>query len=261
MKNRLEIYILLGVITVLSIYIILREDQNLNYTTPKFSILDRNEITKITFDNIEITNTNKVWYLSSGYQVSESSIKRITAELASLKVIDKISDTEDYKRFGLDNVIILQVFKNDKMEINIQIGSTSSTGNYTYVKFPDEKGIFSIRGDIKALFGNGEDDLRSKRILTASNIEEVSINKSDAKISKSGEDLKDLQFLSSLEADSFKELPRDETLLTLSINGEGYNKSLIIYKEVEGKYPATSSDVDFPFTLPEYIVNKIIGIK
>ena len=225
------------------------------------SVIDRDEITKITFDDFELINSNKIWYLSSGYKASENSIKRITAELASLKVIDKISDTANYNRFGLDNPKILQVFKNDEMKINILIGSTSSTGNYTYIKFPEEKGIYSIRGNIKGLFGETEDDLRSKSILKVSKIEEVVIDNTESKIIKSGDDLKDLQFLTRLEANSFKDLPRDEVLLTLTVKSGSDNKSLIIYKDVNGEYPSTSSDVDFPFTLPAYLVNKIIDIK
>lgn len=261
MKNKLEIYILLGIIAVLSLYIILREDQNINYKIPKISLVKEDEITKIIFDKMELTTTDNIWYLPSGYKVAKNSINRIISELSGLRVIDKISDTEDYDRFSLGDPKVLQVFKNDKLVTNILIGSTSSTGNYTYIKFPDDKSVYSIRGDIKELFGEGETELRSKTILTATDIQEVIINNKDGEVVKTGEDLKDLQFLTSIEADSFKVLPRDETLLTLTIKvGESY-KSVIIYNKVENEYPATSSEVNFPFTLSENLVNKISDIK
>ncbi|QEN04684.1 hypothetical protein EW093_08185 [Thiospirochaeta perfilievii] len=131
MKNRVEIYILLGLIAIFSLYIILRKDQNINYQTPKLEDVKQGEVTKVTFNNLSIQKDGDNWYLPSGYKVDENSLKRVTNEVANIKIIDKISESDDLKRFGLETPLKLEVFKNQKSVIKLDIGSTSSTGNYT----------------------------------------------------------------------------------------------------------------------------------
>lgn len=261
MKNRVELYILSGIILLLSMYIIFREDRNINYTIPTLNTMAIEDITNITFDSIKLSQKNGEWYLSSGYPAAKASIKRVTTELVNLRIIDKISDSDNDRRFGLDAPKNLKVYNGEKVLIDLYIGSTSPTGNYTYIKLPNKTGVFSIRGDISNLFGKTEEDLRSKEILSLENPLEVTITKGEDVITKSEGDLSELDFLKNLKADSFKELARDEVLLTLSIKSDKESKSLIVYQNVDGQYPATSSQVDYPFTLPEYIVKKIEAIE
>jgi hypothetical protein len=172
-----------------------------------------------------------------------------------------ISQTGDYKRFGLDDSKELIVSKNDKTLLRLFIGSVSSTGNYTYIKLPDNQKIYSVRGDISRTFSKNEDELRDKTILTLGNVSEIIVTKNDEVITKTGDEAVELlTSLNNLKASNFKDLDRENILMSVLFSGSE-DKTLIIYNPVEGEYPATSSDVSFPFTIPEWIVNNLSNIK
>lgn len=257
MKNKTETYILVFIIAILSLYIFLREDKNINYKIPNINTVKKDEITKISFDNTVINKTDNTWFLKSGNKVSETKIDGILREISGIKVIDLISEAKELKRFGLDQPKIFEVFKNDEVKLKLLMGSTSSTGNYTYIKFPEDNNVYSIRGDLGALFGDGEEYLRTKVILTIPDVKEITITKGDKTTQLKDDKIKDIMgYLNNLKALSFKELKREEILLTVAITGS-QNKSLIIYNKIDGEYPGTSSDVSFPFTVPEWLVTKL----
>lgn len=260
MKNKIEIYILSGLIVLLSLYIILRQDKNINYEIPKLTKFSIQDITKINYDGFELSKSD-AWYLPSGYRASENEIDKILEDIVNIKIIDMISQAGDYKRFGLDDSKELIVSKNDKTLLKLLIGSASSTGNYTYIKLPESKEIYSLRGDISRTLSKSEDDLRDKTVLTLGNISEIVVTRTDQVITKTGDETTEISTsFNNLKASNFKELSRDNILISVAFIGST-SKSLIIYEAVDGEYPATSSDVDFSFTLPEWVVNKLINLK
>lgn len=260
MKNRVEIVVLSVIILLLATYIIFRKDQKINYTLPKMTTIESDEITKIDYKGFEFVKEGDEWFLPSGYKASESVMSRITSEISNIALIDMISLSKDYKRFELESDNLLKVYKNEKEILNLNIGSTSSTGNYTYVKFTNRDEIYSIRGDIKDILTENEDNLRSKVVLSFHDVDNIIITNGDNEKTLSDEASEELQlYINNLKASTFKELPRGEILLSIAITGAD-SHTLIIYEAVDGEYPSTSSDVDFPFTLPEYIVNKLLEI-
>lgn len=263
MKNKIEISILSGLIVLLSLYIVFRDNKSINYEIPKLEKFVKEDITKITYEDFTITKKGDLWFLPSGYEAQTSKIDRMINEAASLKLIDMISDNKDYQRFGLDKSKTLKVFKNDQLLLELLTGNSSNTGNYTYIKLPNRDEVYSVRGSIESNFNKTEEDLRDKLVLSlnAEEVTEVKITKGSEVIAKSGEDLKPiLDSIQSLNANNFNDLKRENELLTVEVVGKT-TKTLTVFKKVGEEYPALSSDVDFPFTLPSWIVDKINEIE
>lgn len=263
MRNKIEIYILSGLIVLLSLYIVLRDNKNINYNIPKLEKFTKDDITKITFKDLTITKRDNSWFLESGYEVDSYKMDRMLNDAQSIKIIDMISDNSDYRRFGLDDPSTLKIYKNEMLLLELNAGNTSSTGNYTYIKLPEYDEVYSIRGSVKDVFDKHEGELRSKRVLTLNEdkVSQIEIKKGDDTIVKTWDEAKDiLNSLKSLDAYSFKELDTSNVLATVDILGDE-NKTLVIFEKVDDIYPATSSDVSFQFTLQSWIVDPILGLE
>lgn len=260
MKNKVEIIVLFIVILILTLYIVLREDKNINYTIPSMEKVISNELTKIDYQGFQISKSDGKWYLPSGYEASENSMNKIITSLVDLEIIDIISQSKDYERFGLDKENFLTLYNKEEEILKLNIGATSSTGNYTYIKFPSKDNVYSVRGDINNYLTMNEDELRSKVVLNITDITEITITKDGETKTLTESEFKEMEvYLHNLQADSFNDLKRENLLLSVNIKGNN-SKTLDIYEPQNGIYPATSTDVDFPFTLPEYVVNKLIEL-
>ncbi len=261
MKNKLELYILVGLIAVLSIYIFVRQDRNINYDIPKLKSMMEEDYTMISYNGFDFTKQGDQWYIPSGFKVQESIMNRIKSEISGIKIIDMISESKDYNRFGLEDSKLLKVYKNEKLLLELNVGATSSTGNYTYIKIQDRDEVYSIRGDIDNNLNKSEDELRNRQVLSFNTLNELTITKGEEVIKKTESEASDiLPMLKNLQASTFKDLSREKVLLTISISGDE-EKSLIIYDKIESEYPATSSDVNFPFTLPSWLVEQLLDFK
>lgn len=263
MKNKIDIYILSGVIILLSLYIVLQDNKNINYDIPKLENFTKEDITKITFKDLTISKKDNTWFLSSGYEVDSYKIDRMLSDAQSLKIIDMISDNEDYRRFGLDNPSTLKVYKNEMLLLELDAGKTSSTGNYTYIKLPEHNEVYSVRGSIKDVFDKHEGELRSKRVLTINEdkISQIKITRGADTVIKNRDEAKELlASLKTLDAYSFKELDISKVIATVDIVGEE-SKTLMIFEKVDDLYPATSTDVSFQFTLQSWMVDPILGLE
>lgn len=260
MKNRLEIIILSSLIAILALYIVFRDNKNINYEIPKLEKIAKEDITKLSYNDFEITK-KEVWYLPSGFEIDSSKIDRLLSDASSVKLIDMISDNKDYTRFGLDDPDTLKFFKNDQLLLELALGNKSSTGNYTYVKLTNRDEVYSVRGDLKSIFNKTEGDLRNRRVLTLDqdSVSEIILTKSGETETKTGDDAKSYSGnILELNCDTFSDLDRSEELIKIEVKQDSITKTLTIFNMVDDKYPALSSDVDFPFTLPTWVVDKLL---
>lgn len=263
MKSKIEIYILSALIVILSLYIVLRDNKSINYEIPTLERFSESEITKIEYNSLTITNSDGKWFLPSGYEAQESKVDRIRKDAANLKLIDMISDSKDYSRFNLDSPDTLKIFKNDQILLELMVGDSSSTGNYTYVKVPGRDEVYSVRGDIKGTYNKEEGELRNKRVLTINSekVTEIKITKNSETLTVSGDQVTEvLNRIKNLEALNFNNLDRENELINIEIVGDEI-KTLTIFENVGEEYPALSSDVSFPFTLPGWLVDSLLTIQ
>jgi hypothetical protein len=263
MKSKIELGIVAFLIVGLLAYIIFRNDNNINYNLPKMEKISRDSVSKITYNDFEITKSNGEWFLPSGYKAQKVSIDRLLAETENLRVIDMISESKNYSRFGLEEADTLKIYKNDQVLLDIKVGNTSKTGNYTYVLILGQSQVYSIRGNIKNTFNKTENDLRDKTVFTVTKdqITEIVITRGDKVINLTPEQIEEISpTIANITASNFNNLNSGEVLLTMEVKGET-NKTFTIYNKVGEEYPGGSTDVDFPFTVPSWIVSKLEAIE
>jgi len=263
MKNKIEIGVVSFLIVALLAYIIFRNDSNINYSLPKMEKISKDFVSKITYNDFEITKSNGEWFLPSGYKAQEVSMDRLLAETENLKVIDMISESKNYSRFGLEEPDTLKIYKNDQVLLELKVGNTSSTGNYTYVLIPGQTPVYSIRGNIKNTFNKTENDLRDKTVftITKEKVTEIVITKGDKIINLTPEQIEEISpTIASIAASNFNNLSKDGVLITMEVKG-ATNKTFTIYNKVGEEYPGESSDVDFSFTVPSWIVSKLEALE
>lgn len=263
MKNKLELYIVSGLIILLSLYIIFRDNKNLNYDIPRLEKFNKEDITKIQFKDMALKKVDGLWFLPSGYEALESKVERLLSDATAIELIDMISDSKDYSRFQLDSPDVLAIFKNDERLLELLVGGSSSTGNYTYVKLPGRDEIYSVRGSIDNTFNKSELDLRNKTVFTVNSekVKEIKITKDSETLSKTGEALVPVtDLIKSVEATSFDDLDRSNEILNIEVIGDTI-KTLTIFEKVDNEYPALSSEVSYPFTLPSWSVDRLLEIE
>lgn len=259
--NKKELYILLAIIVVLLSYIIFRPNESLNYKIPKINKIEETTMEKISYMEMTLSKSGDEWLLPSGYNVSSTVIKRILSSLKEIKVIDMISSSKDFERYGLSELHPLTVMGNDIELLKIYIGNTSSTGNYTYIKLENRDEVYSVRGDLTTLIPQTEEELRDKTVFSYDHATDMIINIGEEEFILTGEELENNKlYISNLQASTFNELPRENVIITVSVKAE-QDHTLIIYEKVENEYPATSSDVPYPFTLPTYVVERVLELQ
>lgn len=258
--SKKELYILSAIIVVLLSYIIFRPNESLNYKLPKLVKVEESSISRISYMDMTLQRDENNWLLPSGYDVSATVINRIISTITDIKVIDMISSSKNFDRYGLAELHPLTIKGKESDLLKIYIGNKSSTGSYTYVKLENRDEVYSIRGDLTTLIPQTEEELRDKTVFSYNRATEMIINISGEEIILTGEELDNNQlYISNLQASTFNELPRENPIITISVKAEK-DHTLIIYEKVGNEYPATSSDVPYPFTLPEYVVQRILEL-
>ncbi|MBN2659399.1 MAG: DUF4340 domain-containing protein [Spirochaetales bacterium] len=290
MKIKKE-YIAAAVIIVLSVlYLVFRSDSRVNYEIPEFSEVERDAVVSIIMTgqegSIELKKEGDQWRMSpQGYRASVSEANRLVSEAVNLAIVDLISPRDDYSRYELDsdNAISVQVATIEGKVRDFMIGKTSSTSVYTYIRLPDRKGIYSVRGNLKSVFSPDTEKLRDRQVLNfnADEAASVELAKGGETVlftrtavtetpgwSRDGESLENseemdnhMKTLGMLKSTGFlEEEPAGEPQATVKITTPGGIHRLEVYEKQDKGYAARSSYVDDPFLIPFYIGDMILEL-
>lgn len=290
MKLRKE-YIIAAVLIAASVlYLVFRNDSRVNYEIPRFSALEKDNITSVSVSgsdgSIELKKENGDWVISpGGYRVSASEMNRLLSEIDTLSIVDLISPREDYSRYELDDVkgITIKVSTADGTVRDFVAGKTSSSSIYTYIRLADRKGVYSVRGNLKSVFSTSQDKWRDKQILNfnADEAAAIGIDKGGEKImfnrtlgtetpgwSRDGVPLdnsaeidSDLKTLGMLKTTGFlDEELSGEPQAVLHITTSSVTQTLEIYDKRDKGYAAKSSYGEQPFLIPVYVGDMILGL-
>lgn len=290
MKIRKE-YIAAAIIIVASVlYLFFRSDSRMNYEIPQLSAVEKGDIISVSMEGpdgkIQLKKEGENWKLSpQDKRASESEVNRLLSELSTLSIVDLISPRDDYARYELDDekAVSLKASSKDGTVRELKIGKTSSTSIYTYVRLPDRKGVYSVRGNLKSVFSLSTDKWRDKQVLKFNPDEAASVEivKNDETItltkasgtenpgwSRDGEVLENsdemdnhMKTLAMLKTSAFLENePEGEAQATVTITTSSGAQILNIFEKGEKGYIARSSYVDEPFLLPFYIGDMILKL-
>jgi len=290
MKIKKE-YIAAAIIIALSVvYLLIRSDSKVNYEIPSFSQVEKDTVVSVTMrgpeGTIELKKENDGWMLSpQGYRASESEVSRLVSESVDLAIVDLISPRDDYSRYELDDekALSVQIMTAEGKVRDFLIGKISSSSIYSYIRLPDRKGVYSVRGNLKNLFSLSQDKWRDRQVLSfiADEAASVELVKGDETVlftksivsdppqwSREGELMENSQemdnhmkTLGMLKTTGFlKEMPAGALQAALKVTTSSGVYTLEIYGKQEKGYAARSTDVEDPFLIPFYIGDMILEL-
>ncbi|MDR1894796.1 MAG: DUF4340 domain-containing protein [Spirochaetales bacterium] len=182
-KKTLREFLILGVIALACLgYIIFRGSGNINYTLPRFNDIPAGDITRLEIikpggESLVLSRTGEDWVLpgEGNFSADPGRVNRLLSMVTSVKPIDMVSQAGRPERYDLDETarFTLRAYKQDNLVRELYIGKTSDSGSYSYVLFPGNRDIFSLRGSLKSSLDLSSREFRNKTVLKL-NREEVS---------------------------------------------------------------------------------------
>lgn len=303
MKNKrikTEFIVLIGVIIILFALLIFRSSNSVHYKLPEIKPINKQDISKIEIkksdQSLTLIKINSKWIIDpQAYACDNNKINDMIDNIVNLTLTALVSESKDYKRYGLDNEqkIIVKAFNiKNQLLIEFEIGKQASTFRHTFVKIPNNIKVYQASNSFRDNFDRKIDALRDKIVMKfdKNEITEIEIEKDKKKLhfikkikpvelntGKKEEWLTiDKKKANSEEIDSiFNELTKlvcskyieDKTkqdlsnpIYTITLKG---NKlySISIFEKIEGnnnEYPAITSESAYPFLLSSYKADNIM---
>lgn len=290
MKIKKE-YIIAAVIIVLSLtYLIVRSDSKVNYKVPRFTEVVKDEITAISMidenQSVELRKTGDSWLIEpQGYRADSSQISRLLSEASELTVVDLITNREDYERYELDDskAINIKISTEEGTQREFALGKSSSSAIYSYIRLPEEKGIYSVRGNLKNVFSLSLDTWRDKQVMSfdPESVGALEINNEGNIVtftkttvtetpgwSRDGEILENssefdnqIKTLSMLKNTGFLEEENDgPAQVTVKVTLPSGVHTLEVFEKLENGYKAKSSYAEGSFMIPVYVGDMILSL-
>ena len=288
MKIKKEYILITIIIAVSLLYLTLKKDSGMNYELPELASIGDKPVTAILMvrpeGTIELTKDGENWVVSpEGYRTLNGKAHSLIDALSELTIQDLISPREDYELYELDDKTAVRLTLYSQQEIlrEVLVGKTSSSGIYTYIRLPEEKGVFSVREDLSSYLIPREEWL-DKQVISFQPDEVKNLSLTGAgktlKMVKNENDGKSIWIREGSETeetaipDQLKELSRltalnflpeggtESPLATLTITTGSGDQDLMIYEKREDGYRARSSYGKGDFLIPAEAGNLILSM-
>ncbi|MFH1289038.1 MAG: DUF4340 domain-containing protein [bacterium] len=228
---------------------------------------------------------------AAGEMEDEISSLTIT-DLVSESKNDILYDLNKEKR------IEVSVYKGDELLRKIEIGKLASSYRHTFLKVEKDDRVFHAQGDLASTFNKTVSDLRDKTVMAfeSEEITEVLLTKGNKKltivkssvpdsidlnkektetkqkilqrwVTNNGESVNETEIeeiiktLSNLMCDSFVEdkTKNDFKNPVFSISLKGVKEySISLFEKTDDKYPAISSETEYPFHISEWSAERFM---
>jgi hypothetical protein len=300
MKINKEWIILVIIILALILYLVLREQDRVRYSLPDIPQISQGEISRLEISKPEagvvIEKSDDNWIISpQGYLADSFVVESMLESVKRPLITAMVSDSKNYTRYGLDEdkKIVVRLFSEDVLKREMELGETTDSGRYTFIKLTGDHRVYHARDNIRNRFNKDIDELRDKSVLSFSkqDIREMEITKdSDSlvlvlteQVQTEEDDDKTKTIWQTSEGKEVEEsLPEDllsslfrlscreylyETgkedlknpLYTIRLKGvEEYILSIFSGIDDDEACKATSSENDYAFVLADWRVDKII---
>ncbi len=197
-----------------------------------------------------------------------------------------------------DKKIILDVYCEEKAALSFEIGKKASTNRHTFVRFGEKPEIYQVKGDFRSVFNPDKGKLRDKTVLTIDKDQVTALKilsgKGPIEVMKNpdspaanlnsqegdpqapgisewqtagGMSIDEravtgiVSALTNIRCDSYindmTKADLNDPVFSVIIHAGGA-ATLSIFEMSEDKYPAISSQNDYPFFLPKWKAEQII---
>lgn len=173
MKIKKEYLILFIIIAALVLYISLRQGNRIQYDIPELPKLDQEKIAGIEMKtkdkDISIMREGEKWLIGKEkYTALKHTIEDMLNFLEKPVLMTVISDSKNYKRYGLDeeSSLIVNAVNAGGMQRKIEIGLRGAGQRYTFIKLENDHRVFSVKEDLRDIFILDIDKLRDKKVVS-----------------------------------------------------------------------------------------------
>lgn len=186
MKMKKEMIILIGVIVVLTLYLVFHNSDRTQYQLPAIAELNKKDISKVEIESTEkdivLTRKDDKWVIEpKGYPGDSNTIDRMLDILDDLTVTALASEAESYQRYDLgdEKKIRVKAWAGDHLEREFDIGRAVPTFQHTFIHLTDDPNVYHARGNFRDTFEKTVESLRDKTVLSfeKSQIQHISLTK------------------------------------------------------------------------------------
>jgi hypothetical protein len=172
MKLKKEYLILLLIIVALSVYLVMRSQNQTHYELPLPAKADSQQINRLVITNhsesIELNKKDDQWAVGpKAYAADNVKVKNMIRAAVDLTITDLISESGNYERYDLtaDRKIDVQAFAGGNMVRNFSVGKASPTYQHTFVRLADDPKVYNARGQLNHTFAHTVNELRDLTVL------------------------------------------------------------------------------------------------
>lgn len=173
MKFKKEYLILAMVIAALTLYLVFGQDDQPGSDLPQMDTLDSTKINRMVITQketaLELIKKDERWFiLPNNYPVNPFNIKNMVKAAAELTVTALVSESGNFERYDLNDAkrIKVQIYENDQMQREFNIGRAAPTFEHTFVLLANETKVYHAIGRLKNTFEHTVDSLRDKTALS-----------------------------------------------------------------------------------------------
>lgn len=282
-------------IVILGLYLGINRTGKMNYKIPAFDTIEGENINIVRIkglsESIKIYLDDEVWRVGDdNLRAEPSKVTEMISFLVNLQFIDMVSDTGNYQNYGLEDTeyISVKAWTGNNNEGHpdreLFIGNLNTTGSFTFIRRPDNIGVFTVGGNIKRLFDVTQNDLIDKRILNIDipDIDKITLSFSDFSITlgktvgENNEDIwtsseglsieiekleQNLRYLSNSRFNTYidnGDVVTPDSLFKIELSGNTINESFRISEKNDTGYYCESSFAGKSFILSENTGTQII---
>ncbi len=174
MKIRFEFIILAVIAAGLTLYLIFRPRERMNYELPVVERIQEKDVYGIELIRqdkiIKVTRSDGLWRIQpEGYRADSDRVGQMMEEIGRFSIADLTSETKNYRLYELDEKSRKRVIvygKDDKVILQFDIGKRADLYQHVYVKLEQDERIFQAKGNFHTAFGQDREDMRDKLILS-----------------------------------------------------------------------------------------------
>lgn len=163
--------ITLGIIAALVLILVLKQTVKFSSvpgTKPWTESADEIVLKNKSAAEIKIIKKDGKWVIGDkGFISDEQAVSALEKRMKEFKLTEKVTAKEFYERFDLtdESSIHVTVKAQGKVLRDVLVGK-KSTGEQTFVKFPDKKEVYLAGGNLNSEFDKTTDALRSKVLVS-----------------------------------------------------------------------------------------------
>jgi Domain of unknown function (DUF4340) len=173
MKLKKEYLILLLIIVALSVYLMMRSQNQTHYKLPHVASTESKKIDRILITkngkSFELDKKDDQWTVGpKSYAADAVKARNMVKAATDLTISDLISESGNYERYDLtdDRKIDVQAFAGGTKVRDFAVGKASPTYQHTFVRLANDPNVYTARGQLNHIFAHTISDLRDLTVLS-----------------------------------------------------------------------------------------------